>query len=76
VFRANERDSGFERAHEIGRSDHTSSYFNGEGERVEAFAEVLTLDGLGNAELDGREVRSHLTGETDEVLPFDMPAPS
>ena len=72
VFRAADRDGAFERALEIGRADHTISYLNGEGERVEwRFAEVLTLDDLGDAELDGREVHSLLRSEVDEVLPFD-----
>ena len=72
VFRAQGRDGAFEQALEIGRADHTSSYLNGEGERVEwRFGEVLTLDDLGNAELDGREVHSLLRFEVDEVLPFD-----
>ena len=71
-FPAADRDSAFERALEIGRADHAKSYLNGEGERVERrFAEVLTVDDLGNADLDGREIHSLLRSEVDEVVAFD-----
>ena len=71
VFRAADRDDAFKRALELG-AGHNTSYKNGDGQRVEwRFAEILTLDGLGNApDLDGREVHSLLTGEA-ELLPFE-----
>jgi hypothetical protein len=71
VFRAADWDDAFRRALELGVT-HNRSYKNNAGETVEwRFAEVLTLDNLGNApDLDGREVHSLVTGESDP-LPFD-----
>lgn len=70
VFRAADRDDAFLRALELGAT-HETRYRNGDGATVEwRFAEVLTLDNLGNADLDGREVHSLLTGESDP-LPFE-----
>jgi hypothetical protein len=70
VFRAIDRDEAFRRALELGTT-HNLSYKNAVGKTVEwRFAEILTLDNLGNADLDGREVHSLLTGEADP-LPFE-----
>jgi hypothetical protein len=71
VFNAVDWDDAFSRALELGAS-HNTSYKNDAGQAVEwRFAEVLTLDNLGNSpDLDGREVHSLLTGKADP-LPFD-----
>ena len=70
LFRAQDRETAFRRAIEIG-NDHNHGYKNDCGAAVEwRFAEVLTLDLLGEADLDGREVHSLLTGEAGD-LAFD-----
>jgi hypothetical protein len=70
VFRAVDFDDAMRRALDLGAM-HTTSYKNTSGETVEwRFAEVLTLDNLGNADLDGREVHSLFTDEADP-LPFE-----
>lgn len=72
VFRATDWDDAFRRALQIGNDpNHTARYLNGDGDKVEwRFAAILTLDNLGNADLDGREVHSLLTGD-EEGLPFE-----
>ena len=67
VFKAVDRSEAFRRALELGAS-HNTSYKNDVGGTVEwRFAEVVTLDNLGNADLDGREVQSVLTGEAGHL---------
>ena len=70
IFRAQDRETAFRRA--IGISNgHNQRFNNDDGAAVEwRFAEILTLDFLGDADLDGREVHSLLTGEAED-LPFD-----
>ncbi len=64
-----DRDEAFRRALDLGRG-HDKSYLNGDGNMVVwRFAEVVTIDELGPADLDGREVHTRFE-EVKEPLPF------
>ncbi len=70
IFRADDQDSAFGRALELGRS-HENEYSNGDGERVRwRFDRVLTVDALSAEGLDGAEVYSALS-DPEPGLTFD-----
>src|ERR1700722_10226908 len=64
LIRASDREDAFLRALALGHdSHHEEEYLNGEGKVVRwRFDCVLTLDELGDADLDGREVDSTFQG--------------
>jgi hypothetical protein len=71
IFRAASRESGFQRALELGRGQETE-YCNSDGQVVRwRLAQVLTLDEIAAVDLDGAEVHSRLSWYEDGSPPFE-----
>jgi hypothetical protein len=78
VFRASGRDEAFARALALGHdSRHEMEYTNRAGELVHwRFERVMSLDNLGTADLEGREVHSKLEDLNPPLLDSTIFDPS
>jgi hypothetical protein len=73
LIRAENKNEAFEKALKLGYS-HEQEYLNGENHKVRwVFKQVISLDSLGNLELDGLEVYSQPVDLVKNAIePFDI----
>jgi len=73
LIRAQNKAAAFEKALKLGFT-HEQTYLNGENQRVRwAFKSVISLDSLGNLELDGLEIYSQpIDINAGETAAFDI----